>query len=142
MILRYPDSAPEGVRTDRVRQIDIVPTVLNYIGLPIPDALPGTDLRDGRAGSATANGTLWGGDLVSVRTDDGTLIHDRSSGARFVYGPDDPLETHDLSESDPDRLRRLMELLPVASRLHDGADVPWSPSDEELQRLRSLGYIQ
>lgn len=142
LILRYPDSAANGVRIDRVRQIDIVPTVLNYLGIAIPDDLPGTDLTQRHANSATANGSLWAGDLVSVRTDDGTLILDRSTGARFVYGPDDPLELHDLRDSDPLRLRRLMEQLPVEGQLHGDADKTWSPSDDELQRLRSLGYIQ
>lgn len=47
MILRAPGLTPGARSDDVVSHVDIVPTVLNIVGLPLDDSLQGSDLRTG-----------------------------------------------------------------------------------------------
>jgi arylsulfatase A-like enzyme len=47
LIVKLPDRSRAGSRVEQqVSQIDIVPTVLAELDLPVPESLPGVDLRD------------------------------------------------------------------------------------------------
>jgi arylsulfatase A-like enzyme len=92
----------------------------------------------------------------ALRTESHKIIHDLKEGASEVYDlRDDPGETIDLAESDPElaaRLRKqLMEKVRENRHLAQGleAEAPEEPSvedsvltKEEAERLEALGYIQ
>jgi arylsulfatase A-like enzyme len=141
LILRRPGGPAAVVRGGRVRQLDIAPTVLDFAGVGGGEELPGVVL--GREGSthSLAEGTLWAGDLVSVRSDRSTLILDRATGKMRLYGADDRLEHRPLPV-DPDAQADLIELLrglPPPQRRDDPAR---KLTEEQLERLRSLGYVR
>ena len=141
LIVRTPGGEPGAHRAERVRQIDILPTVLSHLGIPSSDDLPGQVLGTGHADRSIAEGSLWAGNLVSVRTDDGTLILNRDTGEAHLYGPEDPMETRALPADTTGLVRKLGAVLPQGEENHDG-DTVWTPDAEEIERLRSLGYIQ
>jgi len=157
-----------------VRSIDIAPTLLDLAGLASPETMWGRpltgllegkrepdretlcEIEDGRGAAL-----LLGGYKIHVRTaesaEDPRTFRRRVS-LRGRYGTAelydlaaDPGEQHDLSGSDPDRLRALREVLDArleAARallgaLTGGKTPPPRPreDDEHLRRLRALGYV-
>jgi arylsulfatase A-like enzyme len=141
LVLRRPRGAAGRVREERVRQIDIAPTVLAFAGIPATD-LPGRGLAEQRAEYAVAEGSLWGGDLASIRSDRGALFLDRSSGGWRMFAPGDVLEaTELLSGSLPESAPEveLLRALPASRTLEPGE---WNPDALQFERLRSLGYIR
>ena len=46
MIMRYPGVIPAGLRIDSpVQNMDLMPTILDYAGIPLPDNLEAVNLR-------------------------------------------------------------------------------------------------
>jgi len=90
LILRAPGLVPAGVGVEAtVSNLDIAPTILDFAGVPAPDDLPGLVLGTGAAPRSIAEGSLWAGDLVSIRSDQGTLIENRTKGVTEFYDPAD-----------------------------------------------------
>lgn len=138
LIVRRPTGVPGEIRGDRVRQLDIVPTVLDFAGIAPDPGLPGRPLGRGGAEYAVAEGTLWGGDLVSVRSERGTLILDRASGASLRFAASDRAEATPIQGGAPG-LREILDALPPP-RTRD--DRPHELTEEQIEQLRSLGYIK
>jgi arylsulfatase A-like enzyme len=141
LLVRRPGGPSGQIVDDRVRHVDIVPTILDYAGGERPEDLPGFVLGTHDAGYAVAEGSLWAGDLVSVRSDRGTLILNRDDGAAAYYAPDDTFEHKPLpvDSEDARELLRLLESLPAAGST---TTTPNPLGEEQLERLRSLGYIR
>jgi arylsulfatase A-like enzyme len=141
LIVRRPDGLSGEVSDDRVRQIDIAPTILDFAGVEPPGDMSGFVLGTHDADYAVAEGSLWAGDLVSVRSDRGTLILNRDDGAATFYAPDDTFELTPLPVESQDArdLLDLLESLPAAGTTETS---PNPLTEEQLERLRSLGYVQ
>jgi len=139
LIVRRPGGAAASRHDERVRQIDIAPTILELAQLAA-DGLPGRALGDGGSPYAVAEGSLWAGDLVSVRADEGTLILDRSDGSSRYFAPTDPGEMSPL-EAEGGPGAALLELLRGLPAERSRTDEPGQLSEEQKQRLRSLGYL-
>jgi arylsulfatase A-like enzyme len=139
LIVRRPGGPVGSVIAGRVRQLDVAPTILEAAGLPIPATLPGKSLGREAALEAIAEGSLWGGDLVSIRSEAGSLIVDRSGTAMRYFAPDDVLERRAVPADDrAGALVRSLETLPAPPR-----DRPTFVFDEQLLReLRALGYVR
>src|SRR5262249_3831064 len=115
---------------------------LAFAGVPVPADLPGQDLSRVGAGHAIAEGSLWAGDLVSVRAESGTLILDRTRGAVQLFAPDDVTEQRNLHGTRPDieePLRGILPALPPTRRTDPAA---WRPTPDQLRQLRALGYVR
>jgi arylsulfatase A-like enzyme len=141
LIVKKPGGTEGEVAGERVTQLDIAPTVLGFAGAEPPSGLPGKVLGSGGSAYAVAEGTLWGSDLVSVRSDEGTLILNLDSGSTLFFDAGDSLE---LSGSDGlDRagsdLLRLLWALPRPPARDEPAE---SLTEEQLEELRSLGYLR
>lgn len=140
LLLRRPGTNHGQQRRERVRQLDIAPTILESAGSEYDD-LPGRPLGGEGAGYSVAEGSLWAGDLVSVRSDKGTLVLGRDSGRVMFFTPGDtgelgPLEQEALAEPE---LLRILRALP-APRSPDRE--PRQLTEEQIEQLRSLGYIR
>jgi arylsulfatase A-like enzyme len=141
LIVKRPAGAIGAVSDGRVRQIDVAPTVLEFARRSQPSGLPGRVLGLEGSRFAVGEGSLWAGDLVSARSDAGTLILDRGSGELVFFDSDDTFE-HDgrrgAEQADPDLLRLLRALPPSSVSPAEERVL----TEEQLEQLRSLGYIQ
>ena len=139
--------------SSRVGTADIVPTVLRLAGLPVPDELPGRDLR-----AAFGNGRLQSQPIYSESIfgrlncrwsalrawSEGDYKLIRGSSVELFDIANDPGEAKDLAASEPQRAKQMGDALAAAlARMAPSGDsartVTVSPEQEE--KLRSLGYI-
>jgi arylsulfatase A-like enzyme len=150
---------PAGGRVDQlVRQVDLAPTILDLLGLPVPPGLDGVSLvpalRDGRALGLEAFVEAFG----RVR---GTARDKRAGwrGERWKYiaapnAPDvaeelydlasDPRERRNLATAEPARLAELRARVAAVEATALESDAVLSADEEAAveQRLRDLGYIE
>jgi arylsulfatase A-like enzyme len=151
--------------THPVGLIDVSPTLLDWVGLPIPEQFEGTNLVqliEGRKAPATPervfmeSGIHEGEYQLSMREGPWKLIFipseiDRSrlNGELFeLYNViEDPYETRNLSAELPDRVRAMAETLTAWSRAKaadrgDVKEVDLENLDPKaIEMLRSLGYV-
>jgi arylsulfatase len=167
LILSLPSRLPEGRRIEaQARTIDIVPTVLDILGLPVPPGLQGTSLlrrirgqdRSPAPPAYAESGRNFytenprqhvdgvAGKWRMLRTDTHKLIlipKDPEPIWELYDLRADPGETRDLSPGAPDILEplraRLLDLLAADPGREDREE---PPLPEELRdTLRSLGYV-
>ena len=150
-------SVPPGERRDEVvGLVDIMPTVLGMLGVPVPRDLQGADLstlwRTPGKGLSTRSlhlstrewrGRLWGERRAGVREGRYMLHHRLPEGAVELYDVvADPEERLDLSDREPEVVERMMRQL----RAHEERSRPDPPTFEQTERereqLRALGYIE
>jgi arylsulfatase A-like enzyme len=151
LILAGP-GIPMGLTVDaNARALDIAPTLLDFAGV---DATAiessGRSLRplfEGATESRVvyAEGMLYGPSESSLLSDGYKLLVEPVSGRSELYSVrDDPLERHDLSEHEPDRMRALRGRLDAIRREIETAHSQRDPvplSLEDLEALRALGYV-
>jgi len=178
LIFWAPGRVPKGLKVEEsVALIDVMPTVLEMAGLPVPKAAQGQSLRslltaDGKGGGAAKAGTGWsrrpviaerqpqgGGDFLrgiesyAVMEGSWKLIHNtkRPEGKpefELYDHAKDLLDRSDVAAAHPEVVQDLAKKLEswrkmaAAARLKPDADAAKTLSKEELERLRSLGYIQ
>ena len=163
MMLWGPGFVPSGVTVEpTVQTIDLMPTMLDVSGLPIPEAVQG---RSTRALWEDSSGAVWrrpaitempldvrtsntgwslvseGWKLVQMGAFDGERSYELYDHAA------DPINLTDVAGDHPDVVERLAKMLDgwhaqaLDARLDDAAAAA-SLDSEELERLRSLGYVQ
>jgi len=156
LIVRFPEGAHAGRRVaDPVRSIDVMPTVLDALGLPSPDVAQGASLlpllarEEGPRGLFAEGLTVEGGerDLLSYRRGGWKLVRDTRAGTEVLYDlVHDPEERRDvLAQTDlvlVDALRAelarvLLENGLLSARFRVGAG---EFSEAEKRRLDALGY--
>lgn len=126
------------------RHVDLVPTVLDRLGLAVPPSLPGRSLLAPPPESETV--TYFEALSTSLNRGWAPLRGILQDGDKLIQLPipelyrlaQDPREARNLADSEQERMRRL------ARRLPDEA--PWPPASrsvdpQEAARLRSLGYL-
>jgi arylsulfatase len=144
---------PKGARAGRVTPgpssaVDLAPTLLAALELPT-EGLPGKDLRNRPAAEPVLAG--WAPTWKAIRV--GSLkavIRSNNPAASELYDlATDPGETTNLAASRPEDLERLRRMLvrrtrddlAHAAQADDIFDQQVTLSDEERERLRSLGYV-
>jgi arylsulfatase A-like enzyme/tetratricopeptide (TPR) repeat protein len=150
LILRGGPALGAGIHiADRVSVVDIAPTVLALLGIGPPSIIDGVDLTqpppsDRRIFAETYHGWMEYGwaPLLSVHGDN----------FKYIHGPDpelydlraDPFERQNIIGSNPEHAASLLadlERLFGHEVTSDSAITPnASMSNEELARLRALGY--
>jgi arylsulfatase A-like enzyme/Tfp pilus assembly protein PilF len=156
LIVRPPAGlAPAGrVVEERVGTVDIVPTVLELLGLEAPEGLQGRSLVPtwrGPAGSRSAQRPYYAENL-SPRLSHGwgelRVLYDPP--LKYIHGPrpelfdleDDPRELRDLSGERPAEARRLRDALSRFMADHARGVSAIQAVDEEVrERLAALGYL-
>ena len=148
MIIRLAGAVGGGTQVDRtVQQIDVLPTILDASGVPVPPDLDGLSwlAPQGPVTSTEAFATVRLGpfDQQAVVADSWKAIRDfdapPGSRVRLFDTRTDPGELHDAGATAPLLLgyarARLRE---VAGPLRPG---PVVPDNDRLDRLRALGYV-
>jgi predicted Zn-dependent protease len=141
------------VVTARVGLVDVLPTLLGLLGVELPPALAGRDLRSALAGRRLAAQPLYAESLFgrlncrwsSVRgwvSEDWKLVEGAEPELFDLAA--DPGERDNLAAREPRRLESLRSALRAAvQKMAPGGDtaraVALSPEQEE--RLRALGYV-
>jgi arylsulfatase A-like enzyme len=144
LIIKFPESRFAGAVIDRqVRSIDIAPTILDVLGVPIPKEFEGVSLltedeaRDAaRFAISQLDTKPEGPQLHSVRTEEWKLV-----GERLFHLAHDAGEEFDVGTSYPEISKRLSD---EWFRVSDGKR-PVHVGELEIEaetraRLRALGY--
>jgi arylsulfatase A-like enzyme/Tfp pilus assembly protein PilF len=140
-----------GARTiaEPVRHVDIVPTILDAIGAPIPQALDGRSLLAMASGAPEPPAATYFESLSASINRGWAPLYGVSRGAlKYIDLPipelydlaADPAEAHDLSTSRGAEVRELQRLL-AALRADDRGTAPARESADTREQLRSLGYL-
>jgi arylsulfatase A-like enzyme len=166
LLLRDPTRPLRGVRiADQVRSIDVLPTVVDLLGIPLPPGIAGRSLLPLLLGAETGNRvamsaeTNRGAARVGIRTGRHKLVRVVEPGAggegawpglgvpelQLFDLEADPGEESNLAEAKPrlarslaNRLARWWNGLGESARSGTAPDV----ADDELRRrLESLGYV-
>lgn len=151
LMLRLPEAAPElrGLRRDAlVENLDIVPTLLDYLGLPTEGrGLEGVSLRPVIERNGKVRRVSYGMQGTKRTIQDGIykLTYDiESGGAELFELRADPGEKIDLAQQRPEEVRRLREPL---LRWIESREGPLSSGESRRQaeeaekRLRAVGYL-
>jgi arylsulfatase A-like enzyme len=143
LIIKRPTGAGAGTRVaTQVREIDIAPTILQQVGVPIPASFAGNDLFSelpltGQP-AVSSRDVAPGEESTSIRLDRWKLYD-----GRLYDLSNDPGETLDVAASHPDEVRRLNERLQDVLRERPRSSPPSIVPDEALnRRLRALGYVE
>ena len=177
LIMRWPGGLKAGtVVEESVQLIDVMPTVVDLSGLPLPPGMQGRSLAPlvaaGDAGGAAGRTRRGAPPAISERpvpealendplvtenyaiTIGGwKLVHNR---ARKAQAPEfelydlrkDPREQSNVAAQNPEVVARLAKALDgwhkmaLAARLKPDGKATQDMSAEQLERLRSLGYIR
>jgi arylsulfatase A-like enzyme len=158
LLLRIPGRTVPGVRSDAVSVIDVLPTIVAALALPLLPGVEGRSLLElPPPGDVrpTYSETFYeffarsedGSELVSVRDERFALLAHADRDELFDLATD-PAEQTDVSRLHPERLRDMRAAL---ARLRSGwatasPDSALELDDAEradhLERLRALGYVE
>jgi arylsulfatase A-like enzyme len=160
MMIRWPrgeQQERQGRRIEGlVQTIDLFPTILGAVGLPVPPQ-DGEDLRtltgdggDGKKGRRAVFAEHAAKLGLMARTREHKYILSQGNPQFFPDGPSlydvkaDPGETRNLAGQNLPAERQMSDLLFrwLADRSHHTETTPKDLSPEEIERLRALGYIQ
>jgi arylsulfatase A-like enzyme/uncharacterized membrane protein YozB (DUF420 family) len=155
LLMRVPAWRDRARRVpERISMLDVLPTLLELLGVPAPDSVGGTSLVPRMRGEAlpgepiVSEGYPYGRSLQSVSADGFKLIRSLETGASQLYDlAADPREQADLAQARPEVRDRLAAFLDarLGSRPLDAPDPlerPEALPEETQQRLRELGYIE
>jgi len=143
---------PRGERVASLASLaDVLPTILGRLGLPLPEAIDGVDLFRPALASPTERRVVAAGDHNNTEPDSlrmiqdlrHKLIVDRVHGeARLFDLERDPGEHQDVSAQNPERTAELRRELDTHVERRRQAPERSALTEEEKERLRSLGYLQ
>lgn len=150
LLIRLPGGARSSTFSQVVEGIDIMPTLLDLTGTPLPAGLQGRSLlallRGERDGEQVAiSESPFFGERRAIATGDYRLILTRKTNRPEVFRfQDDPNEQVNLVEKKPQVARRLLHGLENWQRLIESSAYIRESSqlnDEARNQLKALGYI-
>jgi len=153
LVIRAPGCNRESPVTDPVHLIDLLPTVLTLLELPVPERVQGRDLGPLLRGETVPWSPVSGyAESLYARLHHGTaaLRALREDGFKLVRGAvtelydltDDPGELRDVSSEEPQRSARMARELEGLVADLDRQEPDRVAIDEDARRsLESLGYV-
>jgi len=158
LIVKLPGGAHGGrqIRTP-VEILDIAPTILTLLDLPVPPQMQGISLvpqleNDQSAAREPPVTTSWSRDSSSITRGQWKLVTGRFGGRESLFNlAEDPGERHNLIHREPEIAQqlheRLKEKLRRNSEMVKHLGSPETPADdgfseEERKRLELLGYVE
>jgi arylsulfatase A-like enzyme len=163
LIFYHPGSAAAGFRNrrvaEKVRLLDLMPTLLEYVRIPLPDEIDGMALQSLIGGKPLAlprqfvTETNWKiVDKIAVYSDEWKYIENRDDWPGVNpqelqrMGVRENGKKTDSIDERADTARTLKRYLAEWERLYPKADSSSNPrkrpSKEEIEQLKSLGYIK
>ncbi len=153
LIVRLPGGERQGRIASPVENLDLVPTILDYLGLQTHVPLEGVSLRPLIEQGRPVHPTTESLQYTLRSTTDGRmkLIFDskRAPGAAGRFALYDLLadstEQHDRLTADPETYRRLRARLEARLQKAEGdqgAAATLDAAQESERRLKALGYLQ
>src|SRR5712692_6977394 len=151
-LVKLPNSREAGKEVEaQVRTTDILPTILELLGLPIPEKLDGASLSPFITGGESTPRTVFGQTDYPLRFEWAPLRSVRKEGFKFIEAPkpelydlrSDPGELHNEYEpwnTDVQKLRKTLAELNAASPASGNAS-PSAVSADTIDELRALGYL-
>lgn len=158
LIIKFPNTQKvrPARRTSLTETIDLMPTILDYVGLPIPEQVEGESLlnvafehRDSLAGEEVILGaivnfgqgpTATSYEKHAIRVREYKYIR-HAGGQEEVFNLRiDPDEQHDLSKFDKAAVLRFRELLESRVNLKSGSTVVAERASGRDQKMDSLLY--
>lgn len=150
LIIRFPKLFPKGkIITEQVSLIDIAPTIFDILGLSKPHYLQGKSLftfikpfriHQGRYIFSSCR------ECLTLRTESWKLIKDDIADSYELYNlKHDPQELRNLVTERHNKLKQLKQELENLKKCATSLVLPRKGpelSDENKERLRSLGYVQ
>ncbi|HEY8427946.1 MAG TPA: sulfatase/phosphatase domain-containing protein, partial [Sandaracinaceae bacterium] len=155
LFVKYPQNARGGTRVSHwVQSIDLMPSILRHIGLPVPEGVQGGSLDDGTA-LIFAEESHEGNVLHSVRElrdfEERKLITANAGNPRGLEPVElydtmrDPGEQQNVAEAERERVRELMSTLEEARRRAAEGAVESGEQreldDETRRQLCAIGYL-
>ena len=149
LILFAPRLLDPRVVEDEVGHVDVLPTVLDALGLPLPAGLPGRSLLSLATGRAARAVPTYFEALSGQTTRGWAPLHGVTTGGwKFVDLPlpelydlaADPREERNLAASRPAERERLRAAL-SAFRAQDRGPARSGEDPEVRDKLRALGYV-
>jgi arylsulfatase A-like enzyme/Flp pilus assembly protein TadD len=150
LILYAPGIVAPRVASVPARHVDVLPTLLDALGVTVPAGLPGRSLLRPASGDPAAEQSTSYFEALSGQLDRGwaPLRGAIRNGLKFVDLPipelydlrQDRSEGTNLASAQPERLRELTAVLD-RWRAVDRGVVRGKESAEASERLRSLGYV-
>lgn len=148
-ILKGP-RLPQGLRvTSSVRTVDVLPTVLELVGVPVPPEIQGESVLE--LFEASADRVDYAECYVpQLNFHWAPLVAIRADGFKYIDAPRpelydlnrDPAELHNLFAEEPSRAERMRrELADLVARWPVSLSSRQQPDLETVERLRALGYV-
>jgi arylsulfatase A-like enzyme len=148
LILRLPQGAGQGVRVaSLVRQIDLMPTLLQLLGVPAPAGLEGRSLLEGgeQAPGAFAQTSLGYHESRAFVTDGWKVIvnnHKNRPAEEAYHLTADPQEADDRASAESVRVGYARQAISIAAAPGTTRPQPAATLDAATEeRLRALGYV-
>ncbi len=152
LLIRRPGGQGAGVVSQVVESIDIMPTVLELAGAPLPPGIQGRSLLPLMRGESSPPYRAFGespfyNSRRFVVRDGHQLLWTRKTGDLELYDLHrDPLEQTDLADAQPERTARLRRTLRRWQKMIDensrGSDPDQALDPETEKHLRALGYLE
>jgi len=151
LIVRLPGREGARVIPQVVETIDVMPTLLDRVGAPLPPGIQGESLVPLMRGEgrppyiAFGESSLDGGRKYIAMGGYRLLLHAETGAAELYAYEADPLELSDRAADEPDRVEALRQRQEEWERgvARAALGQEQAPMDDEtLEQLRSLGYVQ
>jgi arylsulfatase A-like enzyme/Tfp pilus assembly protein PilF len=147
LILYFPGRLKPAVVSQPARHVDLLPTVLAALGLPVPADLPGHNLL-AAGGAPAADATYFEALAGTLNRGWAPLYGLIQQRLKYVDLPlpelydlaHDPHETRNLAASEPERLQAMRRALAVL-RASERPISRTAEAAETRERLGSLGYV-
>lgn len=150
LVLHRPGLLEPRVVREPVRHIDILPTVLDILAIPVDQRLRGRSLLpEAMGGSAEGSPTTYFESLSPLLNRGWAPLYGIIDGdTKYIDLPipelydlaRDPDELTNIAATEPERLTELRRML-APLRAVDPGSTPTPEDAETMERLRSLGYL-
>ncbi|MDH3214183.1 MAG: sulfatase [Gemmatimonadota bacterium] len=151
LLVRAPWRGAGKVVRGPVSLVDLLPTVLSLLGLVAPGDTEGQDLTPYLDSGTVPDRMVFfetylptlsrRSPLFGVQTAEWKTIGNAGHAALFHH-PSDPRETVNLASQNTNKLNELRAVLVRYANTRPTSGEMIQPSDEQLEKLRALGYVR